>query len=309
MNDTYVSEYPRHWYINDPRCVKMHFKTHPYYDTSYAYADSSSRYKYTSYNFGGTTGNGNVISTTGDLLKFDKLFFSRRLLKPATMQEAFTPLKLNSGETWYGHMDTMDGEGKMSYGLGWNIWEQPGYGISVGHGGFMFGNATMYIHNIATGNTVIGFDNTAGSEFGRIITSCFAILHGKNPLEIRNHHSLAFIYGSTLVKQGVDAAASAFNSVKSDTAHYYLSEWEFNQLGGNLMFGSAFKEHQEMALEVFKISTLLFPDSFNTYDSYGEGLQEVGKKNEAILMFQKSIVLNPGNEGGKANLKKLLSGQ
>jgi len=47
-------------------------------------------------------------------------------------------------------------------------------------------------------------------------------------MEIRNLHSLAFVYGSTLVKQGPDAAACAFNAVKSDTAHYYLSEWEFN---------------------------------------------------------------------------------
>jgi CubicO group peptidase (beta-lactamase class C family) len=84
----------------------------------------------------GTQGNGNVISTTGDVMKFDQAFFTGRLLKPSTMEEAFTPLKLNSGDTYYGPMDTYVGEGKMSYGLGWDIWEQPRYGKSVGHGGF-----------------------------------------------------------------------------------------------------------------------------------------------------------------------------
>jgi len=306
MNETYLSIYPNHYYVNDTTCVKMHIQRHPYYDTTYSYADSSSRYKYTNYNFTGTQGNGNVISTTGDLLKFDQAFFTGRLLKPSTMKEAFTPLQLNSGETYYGRMDTYLGEGKMSYGLGWDIWEQPNVGKSVGHGGFMFGNATFYAHNLKNKQTIIIFDNTAGSEFGRIVTSANFLLNGNEPMEIRNSRSLAFVYGSTLVKQEPDAAASAFNAVKSDTAHYYLSEWEFNQLGGNLLYGSSFKGHESLAVEVFKINTFLFPASFNTYDSYAEGLREIGKKQEAIVMYQKSILLNPNNEEGKKNLEELL---
>lgn len=306
MNKTYLSIYPNHYYVNDTTCVKMHIQSHPYYDTTYSYADSSSRYKYTNYNFTGTQGNGNIISTTGDIMKFDQAFFSGRLLKPSTMEEAFAPLKLNSGETYYGRMDTYWGEGKMSYGLGWDIWEQPRYGKSVGHGGFMFGNATFYVHNLKNKYTIIAFNNSDCSEFGRIVTSANQLLNGDEPMEIRNSHSLAFVYGSTLVKQGPDAAASAFNAVKSDTAHYYLSEWEFNQLGGNLLYRSSFEGHERLALEVFKINTFLFPASFNTYDSYAEGLRETGKKQEAIIMYQKSIALNPNNEEGKKNLEELL---
>jgi CubicO group peptidase (beta-lactamase class C family) len=306
MNYTYLSVYPNHYYGNDNTCVKMHFQHHPYYDTTYSYADSSSRYKYTNYNFTGTMGNGNVISTTGDLMKFDQAFFTGKLIKPSTMEEAFTPLKLNSGETYYGPMDTFLGEGKMSYGLGWDIWEQTNYGISVGHGGFMFGIATFYVHNLENKQTIIAFDNTAGSEFGRIVTSANFLLNGNEPMEIRNQRSLAFVYGSALVKQGPDAAAFAFNSVKSDTAHYYLSEWEFNQLGGNLLYGASFEGHESLALEVFKINNFLFPASFNTFDSYAEGLRAIGKKQEAIIMYQKSILLNPNNEEGKKNLEELL---
>lgn len=306
MNETYLSVYPNHYYVNDTTCVKMHIQRHPYYDTIYSYADSSSRYKYTNYNFTGTQGNGNVISTTGDLLKFDHAFFTGRLLKLSTMEEAFTPLKLNSGETYYGPMDTYVGEGKMSYGLGWDIWEQPGSGKSVGHGGFMFGNATFYAHNQENKQTIIVFDNTACSEFGRIVTSANLLLNGNEPMDIRNHHSLAFVYGSTLVNQGPDAAIVLFNSLKSDTAHYYLSEWEFNQLGGNLLYRSSFEGHERLAVEVFKINTFLFPASFNTYDSYAEGLRATGKKQEAIIMYQKSISLNPDNIEGKKSLEELL---
>ena len=74
INETYLSVYPNHYYVNDTTYVKMHIQRHPYYDTTYSYADSSSRYKYTNYNFTGTQGNGNIISTTGDLMKFDQAF-------------------------------------------------------------------------------------------------------------------------------------------------------------------------------------------------------------------------------------------
>jgi CubicO group peptidase (beta-lactamase class C family) len=310
MSSTYVSIYPYHTYNQDENCVRMHAKPHPYYDSTYLYVDSIGRFKYTNHNCSGTIGESNVITTTDDMLKFDRAFFAGRLLKATTIEEALTPAKLNNGTVYYNeHMDTMLGEGKGLYGLGWEIFEQPGYGKSVGHGGYKFGLATFYYRNLRNSQTIIAFDNTAGSEFGRIITSSLYLLNGKQPLEIRNKKSLACVYGTILVKDGVDAAAGLFNSIKSDTAHYYLSEWEFNQLGGNLLFGSGFKNHKELALEVFKMNTLLFPDSYNTYDSYAMGLREAGKRREAILMYQKSIALNPQNEDGKQALKELSDGK
>jgi hypothetical protein len=54
------------------------------------------------------------------------------------------------------------------------------------------------------------------------------------------------------------------------------------------------------------MNTFLFPASFNTYDSYAEGLRTVGKKQEAIIMFQKSIPLNPDNVEVKKKLEELL---
>jgi tetratricopeptide (TPR) repeat protein len=59
------------------------------------------------------------------------------------------------------------------------------------------------------------------------------------------------------------------------------------------------------ALETFKVTTLLFPESGNAYDSYAEALLKIGKKEEAIMMYKKSIELNPNNESGKQILKKI----
>jgi len=313
MKDTYLSVYPDRIWQNDPLAVKMHRHNHPYYDTTYAYTDSSSIFEYVryqNYNCGFLTGGSNVIATTSDLLAFDQAFFSGKLLKPSSIAEALEPLQINGVVVYDRQMDTMMGEGKMTVGLGWDIWEQPGYGKSVGHGGYLFGNPTIYIHHMPGNQTIIAFDNADGSGgFGQVVTSSLYLLNGNDPMKFDTRHSMAVVYGTILVKQGPDAAACALNAIKGDTAHYYLNEWEFNQLGGNLLNLSKFEGHDQLALEVFKLNTIMFPNSANTYDSYACGLRAMGKRKEAIQMYQKSIAMDPGNEDGKAALKELIDGK
>lgn len=308
MNDSYVllpGLQKRRGFIAQPQ-----MKPHPGYDSTFVATDSIPRFKYLTHNNAGTIGQGNVISTTMDMLKFDQAYFSGKLLKAGTVQEAMTPVKLNNGTIHYDNrMDTMDGEGKMTFGLGWEIFEQPVFGKSVGHGGFKFGLATFYFHNLRKNQTIIGFDNTAGSEFGRFMASALALLNGKPPLVFRTSKSLVTLYGTALVKYGPDHAATLFNANKADRIGYYLNEGEINELGYNLFYMSSFPGHKEMALEVFKLATFIFPDSYNTYDSYGQLLKDVGKSKDAILMYQKSITLNPGNEDGKRILNQLLKGE
>ncbi len=75
-----------------------------------------------------------------------------------------------------------------------------------------------------------------------------------------------------------------------------------NELGIQLLY----ENHEKLSLEVLRMNTLLFPKSFNVYDSYGEALRKVGKNQEAIWMYQKSVELNPQNEGGIKALTELM---
>ena len=79
------------------------------------------------------------------------------------------------------------------------------------------------------------------------------------------------------------------------------SEEDLNTLGYSLL------QTQELdkALDVFKTTTILFPESANAYDSYGEALLMADKKDAAIKMYEKSIALNPKNENGKKILQSL----
>jgi len=104
-----------------------------------------------------------------------------------------------------------------------------------------------------------------------------------------------------LVNKGTDYAAAVLGEHRNNK-NYGLSEGELNFLGIELMESGKLP----LALEVFKSNTIIFPNSFNVFDSYGEALMKAEKKEEAILMYKHSIALNPKNEGGKKMLGQLL---
>ena len=59
---------------------------------------------------------------------------------------------------------------------------------------------------------------------------------------------------------------------------------------------------------IFKANTILFPNSANTYDSYGEALLAAGKSAEAVKSYQKAVNLAEKHKDSnlkvfKANLK------
>ncbi|WP_424003666.1 alpha/beta fold hydrolase [Maribacter sp. IgM3_T14_3] len=79
------------------------------------------------------------------------------------------------------------------------------------------------------------------------------------------------------------------------------SENDLNDWGYTLIRN----QELEKALQVFKLNTMLFPDSFNAFDSYGEALLKANRKAEAIEMYEKSIELNSENENGKKVLLQM----
>ncbi|MBC6999128.1 alpha/beta hydrolase [Cytophaga sp. FL35] len=118
-------------------------------------------------------------------------------------------------------------------------------------------------------------------------------------------NAIAKAYSKTLSKEKQNALLQNVldNAIVSsiETRTKNRSEQDLNNLGYTLLGN----EELDKALEVFKIATILFPESFNTYDSYGEALMKSNRKSEAIEMYEKSIELNPNNENGKQILKQL----
>jgi len=279
-----------------------------WYDNAFTNVDSIKfgGIRYCTYNCGGTYGDSNIMTTMADMLSYDQALYNGKLLSQSSLDEAFTPTRLNNGSIYY---DPLDGEmsllGKSSYGLGWEIYEDAELGKAVSHGGRLFGLATFFYRNLTKNQTVIIYQNIEleAIAFYNKVKASLEILNGKTPTKVQYKKSLARKFGATLMQSGVDLAVTTFNNLKTDSTHYYVSEREMNWLGYDLLFAANQKQY---SLETFKINTLLFPNSFNVYDSYAEALNANGKRDEAILMYQKSLAMNPENEGGKRNLKRIL---
>jgi CubicO group peptidase (beta-lactamase class C family) len=242
-------------------------------------------------------GYGDYVSTTHDLLKYDEALYNGKLLKDATLTEAFTSVKLNNGK-----------DNPLLYGLGWAVEKDTSFGKIVYHGGNLQRLSCVLLRNTTKRQTVIVYD-VAQNIAVRSALNAIKILNGESlPIPKK---SIAKIYGRVLVTEGKEAAKTTLQKLKNDTANYDLNEDELNTLGYDFVgddkpFFLPKEPKLEEALEVFKITTDLFPRSWNAYDSYGEILLKTGQKEEAIKMYMKSIELNPNNESGKKILEELL---
>src|SRR6187402_539604 len=118
-------------------------------------ADSFPSSNYTIW-LGNRKGPGRISSTATDLLKWDKALYTENLIKQSTLQEAFTPMKLNDGTI-------------SNYGFGWEIRNAPSFGKIVQHNGDNPGYKTQIIRYIDKKKTIIVLNNNALRDFNSII--------------------------------------------------------------------------------------------------------------------------------------------
>lgn len=107
---------------------------------------------------------------------------------------------------------------------------------------------------------------------------------------------------SELVTEGktIDEIIEIIKSENIKEFKFDLSEREINSFSYNLMGQGKSKE----ALKIFKLNTELYPNGFNTWDSYGECLLMTGNKEEGIKAYKKSLELNPKNKNAEIIIEK-----
>ncbi|MGZ3873337.1 MAG: serine hydrolase [Mucilaginibacter sp.] len=265
------------------------------YDYTSRYAPEKVKVNYTEEAFG----HSNLYSTTGDLFKLDQALYGNRLLKPATLAIAFTPDKWKDGSdnlVWA----NIGGMGQALDGLGWFIFKDQSMGKTVWHAGGMQGAVTIMLRNIGRKQTVILLDNAGSEGLYKTALNTLKLLNGQPLLPVKKN--LSKIYGRTMMKDGIDHAMALLLQLKADTASYNLSEDDMNNLGYAMLSGKELAQ----ALETLKVNCLLYPESDNVYNSYGEALAKAGRKEDAIAMYRRSLAINPKNEDSQQALQALL---
>jgi CubicO group peptidase (beta-lactamase class C family) len=114
----------------------------------------------------GRYGPGRVSSTVGDLLKWDRVLYTEKLLPKAAMEEAYKPMRLNNGTL-------------SQYGMGWMLDSDPQLGRIVHHTGHNPGYANHIIRMIDKDLTIIILTNRDFEPLDALSKDLIAAFAGK----------------------------------------------------------------------------------------------------------------------------------
>jgi CubicO group peptidase (beta-lactamase class C family) len=206
-----------------------------------------------------TYGEGGIYSTVPDLFKWDQALYTEKLVKPATLDEAFTRCKLNDGSS-------------ANYGFGWAIGEyngEPTYSHAGRYGGF-----NTYIKRFPKERTSIIFlTNHDFKNMSAIGNPLINVLHDQS--YTLPQLSIPELIYRTYRGEGIAAAVKQYRSLKqTDGATYDFTESELNELGYQLLGMNKMPD----AIEILKLNVEAFPSSWNVYDGLGEAFMKNGNK-------------------------------
>ncbi len=101
-----------------------------------------------------------------------------------------------------------------------------------------------------------------------------------NPLE----KTLNGLTDQKITKAG---EATVFKALENILKADMLTERDINLLGYDYLLS----KRTTAALAIFKSNTILFPNSANVFDSYGEALAGIGKNEQALINYEKAVAV------------------
>jgi CubicO group peptidase (beta-lactamase class C family) len=113
---------------------------------------------------GNRKGPGRISSTASDLLKWDQALYTEKLLSSKTLEEAFTPYRLNDGTRSY-------------YGFGWELDPRSPFGKMVSHTGDNPGYKTIIVRYVEENKTIIILNNNAQKDMIKLVEAASLSLY------------------------------------------------------------------------------------------------------------------------------------
>jgi len=238
----------------------------------------------------GITAVGNLYSTVEDMYLLDQGLYNETLLPKEFRELMF--MKHSTDSAYGGH-----------YGYGWELVKKPIGNTArrietIGHSGAIDGFCALFTRIPSSKSTIILLNNTRRAYLNAITTAVTAILNDES-YDFPKKPLVKFM-SQIIEKEGIGNGISFFKEHK-ENSDYYKDEQELIVAGYRFLHNGNAKN----AAAIFKLSTEVFPDRDNPYDSYGEALLVLGDTLLAIKNYKKSVQLNPNNQNGKKVLKEL----
>jgi dienelactone hydrolase len=108
-------------------------------------------------------------------------------------------------------------------------------------------------------------------------------------------------FAAALATDGFERASTIYQTFRTRAPGFTLSDDELNAWGYTLLRGG----QAQQAVALFRLNTELHADSWNAFDSLGEGYASSGNREAAIVAYRKSLALNPGNANAVTRLTAL----
>jgi CubicO group peptidase (beta-lactamase class C family) len=228
---------------------------------------------------------GSVYSTLGDLLKYDRALYSESFLSKESREAMFTP-------------------GLNNYGCGWENREVPIGPDSAmrkihTHEGYLMAWHTRFYQIPDDQYLIVILSNGGSAPLEKMFKGVCDILYNR---QVENMKPLiAYEISKNLSSGNLDKQLDKCKS-------YYKTgqkSWDFNEAELNRLGYVTLLENKLAAVKIFGFITEIYPESWNAWDSYGESLAAMGSNDKAVIAYEKSLELNPGNKAGKEALVKL----
>lgn len=243
-------------------------------------------YKFQVTGLDGTLGDGGIHSCSNDMIKWDEALKTEKLVMKATLDEAFTNGILNDGKSI---------ASPFGYGFGWFIGNDTLQGKYVHHTGGWPGFRQAFIRYLDKDRTILVLRNNE-VVFSGIQKALENILDGKP--YIMPQTGMAYVLAMTASNGTAADVMKKFEEIKNSSI---VKEEEINLAGYGVMEQGKLLQ----ALEMMKINAILFPNSWNAFDSLGEMYLKNKDKENAKMNYKKSLELNPQNDGAKKILENL----
>lgn len=232
-----------------------------------------------------------IISTAEDLSKWLIALQNGKLLtSQASIDQMFTTARLNSGE--------IGGFNKLTngYALGWSTVVREEHPAIAPVGGM---RSTLFVYP-QDDLSIVVLTNLQGSNPEWFIDEIagFYIPDMKRENGFGLSKNLKLLRHE-LLKNDFKNVNNIYKKVEKQNKNFTVTEDEINSWGYQLLE----QKHKNEALQIFKLNTTLFPNSWNVYDSYGEILATLGYREESIINYKKSLELNPDNSNASNYLK------
>jgi CubicO group peptidase (beta-lactamase class C family) len=228
---------------------------------------------------------GSIYSTLDDLLKYDRAFYSETFLSKASRDAMFTP-------------------GLNNYGCGWELREVP-VGIDSAmkkvrtHEGFLLAWHTRFYQIPDEQYLIVILSNAGNAPLEKMFKGITDILYNRQPENMKP--LVAFELSKSIAQGEIDSQVEKFRS----SFRTEKNKWDFDEAALNRLGYATMLKDTASAVKVFAFITELYPESWNAWDSYGEGLASAGQNEAAVKAYQNSLQLNPENNAGKTMLEKL----